>query len=139
MYHYVYRTLFCASAYLSLSTALLGGPTEPCLGKSNESALAITSATQAYCVSSSGWSDTWFAANDPSSYTESRDVWSGEEGAFLRYLLGGAAGQGLELPTPSLDIATLDTTLNTTEVGSAWQMVMALDVWLGPVARKNLQ
>ena len=114
--------------FLTLPAMLLAGPTAPCTGgKSNETVLPVTGATQTYCVSDFGWSDTWFSASTPSSYIQTQDVLSGDDAPFVRYLVNSAPGHGQGFLSPSLDNGTFDSTL----IGSPWQVISGLSYVAG--------
>src|SRR5271167_2827144 len=63
-----------------LTNAAIGDAVNPAI-----TFLPINGGTQTYCQSAFGWSDTWFATSQPSSYNQGLDVLSGDNAPDLLY------------------------------------------------------
>jgi hypothetical protein len=72
----------------------------------------ILGGNQTYCQSAYGWSDTWFAASQPSSYNQQLDVLSGDNAPSFYYVKadGSIVGSGndWDLISPYIDGGSLN-------------------------------
>jgi hypothetical protein len=100
---------------------------QPCLtaasSPGNITVSPILGGGQTYCQSAFGWSDTWFAANQPATYDQHMDVFSGDNAPSFSYTTatGTKVGSGNQYNfiSPFLDGGTL----NAQFIGSNWSVV----------------
>jgi hypothetical protein len=85
--------------------------------------LPINGGTQTYCQSAFGWSDTWFATSQPTTYDAHQDVLSGDNAPNLLYktAIGTTVGSGnpQNFIGPWLDGGSL----NSNFIGSNWKVL----------------
>jgi len=121
-----------AIAIISASVSLLqAAATAPCTGGAHsETVLPVGNTVQAYCISDYGWSDTWFSSPVPTTYSNARDVLSGDDSPFIRYTVGSGntLGGGTGFLSPSMDRGTLTPQDNGT---TRWEIVQALSYTSG--------
>jgi hypothetical protein len=120
---------------------------QPCVtnasqpGANSITFVPIVGPGQTYCQSAFGWSDTWFATSNPTSYDQHQDVLSGDNAPTLFYFSGedfaNAGSQTVTIPgtgptqsdlysflSPWLDGGKL----NSEFIGSDWQVVQDISV-----------
>lgn len=114
--------------------AALAAVVQPCMSFAANTItfLPINGGNQTYCQSAYGWSDTWFATSQPSSYNQHLDVLSGDNAPSLAYTINNTrigAGTGIatnpyNFMSPFLDGGTLNAHL----IGSNVTVVTDLTV-----------
>jgi hypothetical protein len=117
---------------LFAGTALQAATVQPCLtnaslpGPNSITFLPINGGNQTYCQSAFGWSDTWFANGQPSTYDQHLDVLSGDNAPSLFYFNNEAVGSGNQYNfiSPWVDGGTL----NAQFIGSNWTVVNDITV-----------
>jgi hypothetical protein len=81
--------------------------TAPCLSPAVSTNMSpINGGTSTYCVSGSGWTDTWFPTTQPAAYNQHLDVLSGDDAPSLSYTLNGqkvGTGNIFNFLSPFLD------------------------------------
>jgi len=113
---------------------------EPCLtnaamasnAPNNITILPITGGNQTYCQSAFGWSDTWFATSQPSTYAKSLDVLSGDNAPDLSYTYKNSSNQTItvgsgnkyNIISPWLDAGNTNSSLIT----STWRVINDITV-----------
>jgi PEP-CTERM motif len=111
--------------------------TQPCLtnasnpGPNAITFLPISGATQIYCQSAYGWSDTWFATSKPTTYDQHADVLSGDNAPDLYYIdshgvkhSGNTGTNTQNLLSPWIDGGDL----NSHFIGSLWTIKSDISV-----------
>jgi hypothetical protein len=122
---------------LFAGTALQAATVQPCLtnaslpGPNSITVLPIFGGNQIYCQSAFGWSDTWFANGQPSTYDQHLDVLSGDNAPSLfgNLSFGGqtapfGSGNAYNFISPWLDGGNL----NASFIGSDWLVVNDITV-----------
>ncbi|HEX7273281.1 MAG TPA: PEP-CTERM sorting domain-containing protein [Casimicrobiaceae bacterium] len=134
---------------LLAAVAAQANTVQPCVSNASSgsgspfiSFLPIVGPGQTYCQSAFGWSDTWFATSNPTSYDQHQDVLSGDNAPTLSYInaqgvLVGAGNQTVTIPgtgavtsnaynfiSPWLDGGKL----NSENIGSAWEVLSDINV-----------
>lgn len=121
---------------VSAAQAALLGVVQPCLsaaatgvgGNPGINLLPILGGNQTYCQSAYGWSDTWFATSQPSTYNQHLDVLSGDNAPTLFWIDANGAphttGNGISALGPYLDGGSL----NAQFIGSNVQVLQDITV-----------
>jgi hypothetical protein len=121
---------------------------QPCLTNASSGSgspfitfLPIVGPGQTYCQSAFGWSDTWFATSNPTTYDQHQDVLSGDNAPTLFYFDANNSYVGSGDQTVTIN-GTPDTSglygflspwldggkLNSENIGSDWQVVNDINV-----------
>ena len=121
---------------------------QPCMtnasatGSNAISFLPISGGGQTYCQSAYGWSDTWFATSQPSTYNQNLDVLSGDDAPGLMYKAGSTtvgSGNKYNVIGPWLDAGTLNSQFlgSTNSPGTNWKVSSDISV-TGAVGKSTI-
>jgi PEP-CTERM motif len=126
---------------LAVTTAGAHAVVVGCDTPPNQNVLAVANPLRgAYCVSDFGWSNTYYtigAQNGPpfpSTYTQSLDLFSGDDAVNLQFDFGGTRVTGTGWLTPVLDGGTLSPIIST---GSLWTVVDPVHYTTDPSAAQS--
>jgi hypothetical protein len=134
--------LFAGAVLVGSRLPAEAAQTQPCItnasasGSNSISFLPINGGGQTYCQSAYGWSDTWFATSQPSTYNQNLDVLSGDDAPGLLYKTASTtvgSGNQYNVIGPWLDAGTL----NSNFYGTNWKVSSDISV-TGSVGKSTI-